>query len=101
MIKKYSEDAIDKEPPYDLYYKSGELLTELENTVLELKPSEVSEVIKTDYAFHIIEKQELDDEKLNDYYDDLREEKCIDELKDNIDKLQIIYHDAYENIKIK
>ena len=99
--KKYSEDAIDKEPPYDLYYKSGELLTELENTVLELKPSEVSEVIKTEYAFHIIEKQELDDGKLNDYYDDLREEKCIDELKDNIDKLQIIYNDAYENIKIK
>ena len=31
----------------------------------------------------------------------LREEKCINELKDNINKLQIIYHDAYENIKIK
>lgn len=101
LIKKYSEDAIDKEPPYETYYKSGELLTELENVVLDLKPGEVSKVIKTDYAFHIIEKQTLDNEKLKDYYDDLREENCIEELKDNLDKLQIIYHDAYENIKIK
>lgn len=101
LIKKYSEDSIDKEPPYEMYYKSGELLTELESAVLELKPSEVSKVIKTNYAYHIIQKQVLDDKKLNDYYDDLREEKCIDELKENLDKLQIIYHDAYENIKIK
>ena len=84
-----------------MYYKTGELLKELESSVLELKPGEVSKVIKTNYAYHIIQKQVLDDKKLNDYYDDLREEKCIDELKENLDKLQIIYHDAYENIKIK
>lgn len=101
LIKKYSEDSIDKDPPYEMYYKTGELLPELESAVLELKNGEVSKVIKTNYAYHIIQKQVLDDKKLNDYYDNLREEKCIDELKENINKLQIIYHDAYENIKIK
>lgn len=101
LIKKYSEDAVDKEPPYDLYYKSGELLNELETVILELKPGEVSNPIKTSYAYHIIEKQELDNAKLNDYLDELREEKCIEELKENLDKLQIIYHDTYENIKVK
>lgn len=101
LIKKYSEDAIDKEPPYDLYYKSGELLKELESAILELKPGEVSKPIKTKYAYHIIEKQQLDDGKLEEYYDELREDKCLEELKEKLEKLQIIYHDAYENIKIK
>lgn len=101
LIKKYSEDAIDKEGPYDLYYKTGELLTELENKVLVLKPGEVSKPIKTKYAYHIIEKQKLDNGMLDSYYDELREEKCIEELKVYLEKLQIVYHDAYEKIKIK
>lgn len=101
LIKKYSEDAIDKEGPYDLYYKKGKLLAELETAVLDLKPGEVSKPIKTNYAYHIIERQELDDSMLDDYYDDLREEKCIEELKTYLEKLQIVYHNAYEKIKIK
>ena len=101
LIKKYSEDAIDKEGPYDLYYKTGELLTELENKVLVLKPGEVSKPIKTKYAYHIIQKQELDNGMLDNYYDELREEKCIEELKVYLEKLQIVYHDAYDKIKIK
>ena len=39
--------------------------------------------------------------KLNDYYDDLREEKCINDIKTAIKDLKIIYHGAYEKIKIK
>ncbi len=101
LIKKYSEDAIDKEGPYDLYYKTGELLTELESKVLVLKPGEVSKPIKTKYAYHIIQKQELDNGMLESYYDELREEKCIEELKVYLEKLQIVYHDAYDKIKIK
>lgn len=101
LIKNYSEDAVDKEAPYDTYYKKGELLKDLESVVLELNPGEVSKPIKTKYAYHIIQKQELDDKKLEDYYNELREDKCIEELKEKIKKLQIIYRDAYENIKIK
>lgn len=101
LIQKYSEDAIDKEPPYDLYYKSGELLSELESAILELKPGEVSKPIKTKYAYHVIQRQALDESKLDDYYDDLREDKCIDELKSYLEDLQIVYHDAYDKLKIK
>lgn len=101
LIKKYSEDATDKEEPYDLYYRSGELLSELESEVLKLNVGEVSEPIRTKYAYHIIERQELDDSKLDIYYDELREEKCINDLKEYIEDLKIIYHDAYEKIKVK
>lgn len=101
LIQKYSEDAVDKEPPFDMYYKKGELLSELESVVNELQPGEVSKPIKTKYAYHIIQKMELDDSKLKDYYDDLREEKCINDLKEYLDNLKIIYHEAYEKIEIK
>ena len=84
-----------------MYYKKGELLSELESIALELKSGEVSKPIKTKYAYHIIKKEDLDDSKLNEYYDDLRTEKCIEDLKVYLDELKIIYHEAYEKIKIK
>ena len=101
LIKKYSEDAIEKEPPYDMYYKKGELLEELEKTVTNLSPGVVSNPVKTKYAYHIILREELDDVKKEDYYNALREEKYIKDLKEVIDKLKVIYHDAYEKIELK
>ena len=51
--------------------------------------------------YHIILRLELDDSKLNNYYDDLREEKCINDIKITLKDLKITYHDAYEKIKNK
>ena len=101
LIQKYSEDAIDKEPPFEMYYKKGELLSELETALDNLKSNEISKPIKTKYAYHIIQKLELDNFKLNDYYVDLREEKCINDLKEYLDDLKIIYHEAYKKIEVK
>lgn len=101
LIKKYSEAVDDDDTNYELYYKKGELLSELESEVLKLSPGEVSNPIKTKYAYHIILRLELDDSKLNNYYDDLREEKCINDIKETLKDLKITYHDAYEKIKNK
>lgn len=101
LIKKYSEAVDDNDTNYELYYKKGELLNELESEVLKLSPGEVSNPIKTKYAYHIILRLELDDSKLNNYYDDLREEKCINDIKITLKDLKITYHDAYEKIKNK
>lgn len=101
LIKKYSEAVDDDDTNYELYYKKGELLSELESEVLKLSPGEVSNPIKTKYAYHIILRLELDDSKLNNYYDDLREEKCINDIKITLKDLKITYHDAYEKIKNK
>ena len=101
LIKKYSEAYDEDQTDFELYYKTGELLSELESEVLKLSPGEVSKPIKTKYAYHIVLRLELDDKKLNDYYDDLREEKCANDIKETINDLKIIYHGAYEKIKIK
>jgi len=101
LIKKYSEDAEEKEAPYDIYYKKGELLSELETAIFSLEEGAISEPIQTKYAIHVVQKQKLDDSKLNEYYDSLREDKCIKDLKEYLDNLKVIYHGAYDNLKIK
>ena len=100
LIKKYSEAYEENQTDFELYYKKGELLSELENEVLKLSPDEISKPIKTKYAYHIVKRLELDDKKLENYYDDLREEKCANDIKETLDDLKIIYNGAYEKIKI-
>lgn len=100
LIRKYSEDSTDKEPPYDIYYKKGELLQEIEEALLNLPNGEVSAPIKTKYAYHIVLKEELDDKKLDEYLDELRENKCINVLKELIDEQKIVYQKAYKKIKM-
>ena len=101
LIKKYSEAVDDNDTNYELYYKKGELLSELESEVLKLSPGEVSNPIKTKYAYHIILRLELDDSKLNNYYDDLREEKLVNDLKEKIGELKVVYHKLYKEIEVK
>ena len=99
LVSKYSEAAVDKEPPYYEYYKKGQLLTELEEAVVNLGNNDVSEVIQTNYAFHIIKKLELDDSKYSEYLDKLREEKALKDIKETLDTLKLIYRDAYKKLK--
>jgi len=99
LVSKYSEAAVEKEPPYYEYYKEGELLAEIEQAIVKLGNNEVSNVIQTNYAFHIIKKLELDDSKYSEYLDELREQKALKDIKDSLDSLKIIYRDAYKEIK--
>ena len=101
LIAKYSEDAIDKEPPYDLYYRKGTLLTEIEEALQNLSIGGVSAPVKTKYAFHIIIKEKLDDGVLDEYYESLREKKYIKDLRDVVDAEKIVYYKAYEKIEVE
>jgi len=101
LIAKYSEDSADKEPPYDLYYRQGTLLSELEDALQNLSAGNVSEPVKTKYAFHIILREELDDAKLEDYYKSLREEKYIKDLREVVDNQKVVYYKAYEKIEVE
>lgn len=100
LIKKYSEDAVAKEPPYDMYYQNGDLLEEIEGMVNNLNTGDIGEV-KTKYAIHIIQRQELDDAKLSVVYEKKREEKLLKNVSESLEKISIIYQNAFEKLKIK
>ncbi len=99
-IKKYSDDATGKEPPYDMYFKSGQLLKVLEETVDDLKENEISNVIKSEYGFHIIRRDPLDNEYLEKMYEDQRENNFLTDISDDIKNSKIIIQDSFTTLKV-
>ena len=60
MATKHSQDPGSKKTGGSLgFLKRGTLVTEFETVAFNLKPGEISEPIKTDFGYHIIETQEI------------------------------------------
>ncbi len=99
-IKKYSDDAINQEPPYDMYFKSGQLLKILEETIDELEVGQISDVIKSEYGYHIIKRDALDEGYLEKLYESKRENNFLTAIYDEIKDSKIIIQDSFTTIKV-
>ncbi|MFN3403417.1 MAG: peptidylprolyl isomerase [Cytophagaceae bacterium] len=65
LAKEYSEDPGSAKYCGELgYFKKGELVPEYESTALRLKNGELSNIIESDYGFHLIQ---MIDRKGNEY----------------------------------
>ena len=100
-IKKYSDDAIGVEPPYDMYFTSEQVLKEISDTVNSINEGQMSEVVKSTYAYHLILKEKLDDGYLDELYNLKREEKFLKAISDTIDDSVIIMEDEFTKVRIK
>lgn len=98
LIIKYSEEAQEK-GNNTYYYAKGDLLENIESVVVSLGTGSISDVIETDYAFHIVKRLELDDSKLENYYDIVRNNKLVDDIQDMIEDYKIFYENSYKKIK--
>ena len=98
LIIKYSEEAQEK-GNNTYYYAKGDLLENIESVVVGLGAGSISDVIETDYAFHIVKRLELDDSKLENYYDIVRNNKLVDDIQDMIEDYKIFYENSYKKIK--
>jgi hypothetical protein len=57
LAKQYSTDNASSEKGGDVgEFERGDLLPEFEDTVLQLKNGEVSNIVKTDFGYHIIKR---------------------------------------------
>ena len=99
LIIKYSE-GYNGEVTSEYYLKT-ELIEELKEVVSKLEVGGISGVVSTEYAYHIVIREELDNDKLNDYLNSKREEKFISDISDNLEKIAIINSDYLEEITIK
>lgn len=59
LAEEYSEDPGREENPTGYIYTAGTMVEEFEMAASQLQPGEISEVVQSDYGFHIILRRDL------------------------------------------
>jgi len=68
LAKKYSEDPAAAADGGDMgRFKRGDMMSELEGTIIAMKPGEISELVSTPLGFHIIKLEERNSGKLKPF----------------------------------
>ncbi len=96
LVDKYSEEASDDN---NLYFTKDDVLEEVYNAVKDLSDNEVSDIIKTKYAYSIIKRLPLDDKKLSKYLAEKAKAKLNDNITERVEDYKVFYENAYKNIK--
>jgi peptidyl-prolyl cis-trans isomerase D len=77
LAKEHSEDTGSKEAGGDLgFFGKGRMVEPFEKAAFALKPGETSEVVETPYGFHVIQVQEVHEERV----------KPLEEVRDDIEE---------------
>lgn len=99
LIEKYSE-SYNGEVKSEYYLKTS-LIEELKDAINLLENGGISKVVSSDYAYHIVIREKLDNAKLEEYYNSKREQKLIDDITDSLNKIAIINGEYLEEISVK
>ncbi len=99
LAKKYSEDPGSKANGGDLgWVVRGQTVKNFENTAFSLKPGEMSNVITTEYGFHIIQVMEKQDARLQPF-DEVKNQIATDIKKNSVnDRVQNLADQARAEI---
>ena len=83
LAKKYSEDPGSKDKGGDLgYIRKGQTVPEFEKTAFSLAPGQISDLVRTQYGFHIIkvlEKQSAHTKPFEEVKDSIRTPLLLNE----------------------
>ena len=101
LMNQYSEDTGLSNNPNGYTFTEGQMVTEFYDGAKALAEDEVSELVKSDYGYHIIKRVKLDDSQLDNYKNDIVSaiSGSMDELLQQwMDEAQVETTDLYSTI---
>lgn len=86
LAKEYSTDPSAKDNSGSLgYFRQGEMVEPFEEAAFALKPGEISDIVKSDYGYHIIKVEDKTIDKFEDVKDELRNSLITDKKSQSYD----------------
>ncbi|HOE56733.1 MAG TPA: peptidylprolyl isomerase [Bacillota bacterium] len=88
LAKQNSKDPSAKENSGDLgYFSQGEMVEPFEKAAFAMKPGEISDIVQTDFGFHIIKLEDRKLEKFADVREQLKGNLLYDKKSKEYEKL--------------
>ena len=88
LAKQNSKDPSAKENSGDLdYFRHGDMVEPFETAAFALKPGEISEIVQTDFGFHIIKVEDNKLDKFEDVKEQLKGSMLNDKKSSEYEKL--------------
>lgn len=101
MAREFSDDPGSAANGGELgFFERGEMVREFEEVAYQLKPGEISEIVRTDFGFHIIQLIERQGEKINCRHLLAAIEPTIDDERNCVAQIKEIYDNLKQGQKI-
>ncbi|HYF81926.1 MAG TPA: peptidylprolyl isomerase [Clostridia bacterium] len=99
LAKQNSKDPSAKENGGDLdYFRHGDMVEPFEKAAFALKPGEISEIVQTDFGFHIIKVEDSKLDKFEDVKEQLKGSMLSDKKSGEYEK---VLEEMRKNAKIE
>lgn len=104
LISKYGQDPGMNSSPNGYYFTKGMMVKEFEDAAYALSEGQISDIVKTDYGYHIIKRMQFDDNaflKTNEAVQlayNLNIQKGISYFESLTSDIQVVYSPDFERL---
>lgn len=98
LMNEYSEDTGLATNPDGYTTQTGAMVSAFEDTALSLDIGEISDVVESEYGYHIILRLAVDPD---DYWSTVASSKLDDQLYQRMDEQSVEYTDAYSSLDLE